>query len=300
MVYGVYPPIITIFDEEGGIDYEANKKQTDFLIHKGVDGITYLGTSGEFASLTIEERKQYLEEMVKYVNERAKVIAGVGDTSIINTQELISFCEDLQVDSLLLVPPYFNKNNDEMIMEYYTYLASTTNLPIILYNIPDLSGYNFSYETVKSLVEKNPNIKGIKESLDSISHLKKMVSIKSIAPDFKVFCAYENLAKDALLAGADGFINATANFAPEYTVNTYQYFINNNEEEFLYNANKMNEAMKIYDLSNPLYLACKQACYLRVIKKECYERLPGITLTNETKKKIEKKLEEIGITNTNI
>lgn len=165
MVYGVYPPIITIFDEEGGIDYEANKKQTDFLIHKGVDGITYLGTSGEFASLTIEERKQYLEEMVKYVNERAKVIAGVGDTSIINTQELISFCEDLQGDSLLLVPPYFNKNNDEMIMEYYTYLASTTNLPIILYNIPDLSGYNFSYETVKSLVEKNPNIKGIKESL---------------------------------------------------------------------------------------------------------------------------------------
>ncbi|MBO1221843.1 dihydrodipicolinate synthase family protein [Staphylococcus nepalensis] len=296
MVQGVYPPIITIFNEEGNIDYEANKKQTDFLIYKGIDGIAYLGTSGEFSSLTIEERKKYLEEMVKYVNKRVKIIAGVGDTSIINTKELISFCEYLQVDSILLVPPYFNKNNDEMIIEYYTYLANITNLPIILYNIPDLSGYNFSYEIVKTLIEKNSNIKGIKESLDSITHLKEMINIKSIDPEFKVFCAYENLAKGALLAGVDGFINATANFAPEYTVNTYQYFISNDEEKFLYNANKMNEAMKIYDLSNPLYLACKQACYLRVIKRDCYERLPAVNLNDESKKKIEKKLEEIGIT----
>lgn len=300
MIYGVYPPIITIFDEKGEIDYEANKKQTDFLINNGVDGISYLGTSGEFSSLTFEERKKYLNEMVKYVNKRVKIIAGVGDSSIINTEKLIYFCEEIQVDSILLVPPYFNKNNDEMIIEYYTYLASITKLPIILYNIPDLSGYQFSYDIVKILVEKNAHIKGIKESLNSIDHLKEMISIKNVDSEFKVFCAYENLAKDALLAGADGFINATANFAPEYTVNTFQYFIKNNEEKFLLNAAKMNKAMEIYDLSNPLYLACKQACYSRVIRRDCYERLPAINLSDETKKEVEKKLEELGIIDSTV
>lgn len=105
---GVCPPVITLFDAEGNLDLSANRKQADFLISKGVDGLSYLGTSGEFSVLTLEEKKELIFDMIQYVDHRVKVIVGIGDTSQKNTLELLKFSEEKGADGILLINPYFS------------------------------------------------------------------------------------------------------------------------------------------------------------------------------------------------
>ena len=219
---GVNPPVITIFDEHHKVDIEASKRQADFLISKGVDGLAYLGTSGEFSIMTVEEKKNFINEMIKYVNGRVNVIVGVGDTCLENTMDLLKFVEQAGADGVLLINPYFSVYSTDMVEAYFGYVASHTSLPIIIYNFPDLTGYCFNADVVARIVKANPNVVGIKDTIADFNHVLSMQKVKEINPDFSVFSAYENQAMGLLVCGVDGFINATANFAPEYTVNTYQ------------------------------------------------------------------------------
>lgn len=112
---GVNPPVITIFDDKCKIDIEASKRQADFLIANGVDGLAYLGTSGEFSIMTVEEKKWFIKEMIDHVNGRVNVIVGVGDTCLENTMELLKYVESAGADGVLLINPYFSVYSSEMV-----------------------------------------------------------------------------------------------------------------------------------------------------------------------------------------
>ena len=294
-LYGVCPPVITIFGENGNVDYAANKKHADFLIEKGVDGLAYLGTSGEFSIMTLNEKKEFIREMTAYVGGRVQVIAGVGSTSLKETLELLKCAEEAGVDGCLLVNPYFSVYAEDMVEAYYDYVADQTDLPIIIYNFPDLTGFNFSAELVRRLVEKHGNIVGIKDTIGDSAHLIEMIKIQDIRPEFTVFCAYENQAFGSLVNGIGGFINATANFAPEFTVGLYRSFREGDMVKAGEYFNQLCHAMDIYGFSKPLYLACKQAVYERVIGHNGTERLPALSLADDTKKAIADKLKELGL-----
>lgn len=134
---GVNPPVITIFDEHHKVDIEASKRQADFLISKGVDGLAYLGTSGEFSIMTVEEKKNFINEMIKYVNGRVNVIVGVGDTCLENTMDLLKFVEQAGADGVLLINPYFSVYSIDMVEAYFGYdCFSYIRCQIIIYNIP--------------------------------------------------------------------------------------------------------------------------------------------------------------------
>ncbi len=290
---GVNPPVITIFDRQGRIDLEANKRQADFLIAKGVDGLAYLGTSGEFSVITVEEKKRFLSEMIAYVNGRVNVIAGVGDTCLANTMELLTFAEKEGADAALVVNPYFSVYDSKMVEAYFRQVASCTSLPVILYNFPDLTGYCLQTDVVCRLVKEAPNIIGIKDTVGDFNHILGMRKVKEVHPDFLVFAAYESQALGLLACGVDGFINATANFAPEFTVYTYQAALRNDFKEAAVWFRKMVEAMDIYMYSTPLFLACKQAVYDRVLGRDGYERLPALALDAQAKAKIHEKLKAL-------
>lgn len=292
---GVNPPVITIFDENYRIDIEASKKQADFLISKGVDGLAYLGTSGEFSILTVEEKKSFIQQMIEYVNGRVNVIVGVGDTCLENTIDLLQFVEKAGADGVLLINPYFSVYSTEMVESYFGYVASHTQLPIIIYNFPDLTGYQFDADVVEELVKQNPNIVGIKDTIGDFNHVLSMQKVKDINPNFLAFSAYENQALGLLSCGVDGFINATSNFAPEFTVNTYQAAKRGDFNEAAKWFKKMVEAMDIYSFSTPLFLACKQAMYYRVLNEDGHERLPGKELDAEAKAGVYNKMKELGL-----
>jgi 4-hydroxy-tetrahydrodipicolinate synthase len=287
-LYGVNPPVVTIFGKNGEVNLEACKKHADFLIEKGVDGLAYLGTSGEFVTMTLEERKAFVKEMVGYVDHRVNVIVGAGDTCLANTLEMLKFLEEVGADGVLLINPYFNVYEERMVEAYYDKVADATNLPVIIYNFPSLTGFRFERAMVTRLALRHKNIVGIKETVDDPEHLRDMLKIKEARADFKVFCAYESQALSMMLQGVDGFINSTANFAPEYTVGVYRNVKEGNIEEAAISFFKMNEAMDVYQCSTPLLLAVKQAVIYRVgIKEEdTGERLPGLPLLPEEKQKV--------------
>ena len=283
---GVYPPAVTFFDEKGNPDTEAAKKHADFLISAGVDGILFFGTSGEFFALTLQEKKDYLKSMIRHVDGRVNVLAGVGDTSIVNTVDLLYFAEQAGADGVLVVNPYYCVYEEAMVEAYYSEVAGSTRLPIIIYNFPALTGYNFSPALVERLVMKHPNIVGIKETIGDAAHVQKMIDIRKVREDFIVYCAFENQAIGALLAGARGFINGSANFVPEYTVGAWRAFC---DGDFVLAAEyhkKMTACMDFYTYATPLYLSLKQAVYNRVLGRNCGERLPALPLPEATRRTV--------------
>lgn len=292
-IFGVNPPVVTLFNPDGSFDFEANKKLADFLIDHGVNGLAYFGTSGEFSVLTVEEKKTFLKTMIDYVNRRVNVLAGIGSTCLSDTLELAKFAEEAGADAVLLINPYFSVYEESMVESYYDAVASEINLPIIIYNFPGITGFNFSFDLVRKLALKHENIIGIKDTIDDASHIRKLLDIKKEKPEFRVFSAFENQGIGSLMDGVDGFINATANFAPEFTVGLYKAFSEKDFEKSMYYYEKMCDAMAVYTYSTPLFLACKQAVYDRVIGKQCAEHLPAVSLKDDVKKDIHEELKKL-------
>lgn len=292
---GVFPPIVTIFKSDGSIDLEANKKHLDFLISKGVDGIAYFGTSGEFFSILLEEKKRFINEMISYVNKRVKILVGIGSTNKNEVLEFLDFLKNKDIDGVLLINPYFAVYDEREVEAYYNEIAHYTNFDIIIYNFPQLTGFNFSYDLISKLVENSRNIAGIKDTIADQGHLIDLLEVKKINKDFIVYSAFESQAFGALFNGVEGLINATANFAPEFTVGLWKNFQEKNLEICGEMYNKMCNAMKIYKLSSPLLLACKQAVYDRVLGYDGFERGPALPLTNENKIKVKAILNELNL-----
>lgn len=294
-IQGVFPPLITVFNEDSTIDIDSIKKHIDFLIEKGVDGVAILGTTGEFFSLSFEEKKFLVENILAHTKNRIKVIVGVGETNSTEAFKFINYLEDKDVEALLVINPYFVVYDEETIIKYYGEICNRTSKNVLIYNFPTLSGFDFTYDVVRKIALKNNNLAGIKETVEDIKHIEKMLKIKDEKKDFSVFCAFESQAIDALNLGVDGFINATVNFAPEFTVNTYKYFNEGNEELTKEYFDKMNSAMKVYTYSQPLLQACKQAVYFRVLKEDKYEKLPAYSLSEEKKQELKNDLQELNI-----
>ena len=101
--HGIIPPVVTLFDEAGNLDLELNRRYLDKLISQNIHGILLMGSSGEFSSLTIEERKLYVREMIKHIHGRVKVMVGVGHTALKEVLELTSYAEELGADGVLLI-----------------------------------------------------------------------------------------------------------------------------------------------------------------------------------------------------
>ena len=290
---GVFPPIITTFKENGSIDLEASKKHIDFLVARGVDGIAFFGTSGEFFSISLEEKKNYIDEVLKYVNGRVKILVGVGGTNKNEVIEFLDYLKEKEIAGVLLINPYFVVYDENEVEDYYNYIAQKTEFNIIIYNFPQLTGFNFNPELVKRLVRKNKNIVGIKDTISDQGHLIDMLEVKEENKDFIVYCTFESQAFGALINGVEGFINATANFVPEFTVGLWKNYQEKNLEQCSEYYQKMCDAMKVYKLSSPLLLACKQAVYDIVLGYEGFERKPALPLSNENKEKLKEILREL-------
>lgn len=290
---GVNPPAVTVFNKMGLVDYEAMKQHADFMIEQGVSGIAYLGTSGEFGVMTLEQKTELIRVMTPYINHRVNVMAGVGDTCLDNTCRLMETAEEAGADAVLAVAPYFSVYAEENIEAYYRELSRYSKLPIIIYNFPALTGFDMTPDLVTKLAMACPNIMGIKDTVPETEHLLAMMEIKKKKPGFMVYCAYETQALELVQAGVDGFVNATSNFAPRFTVGLFQAALVQDEEEMQKNFNNMCRASEVYQYAEPLLLAVKEAVYQKVLHRNGTEKLPGLSLSTENKLKIHEILKTI-------
>lgn len=216
MFEGIITPIVTPIkrDAEESLNLEAMEVLVDHLIEKGVSGIFPLGSNGEFHVLTSQEKIDFTKAVVNYVNGRVPVYVGTGACSTKETIQLSKEAEAIGADALSVITPYFLRPTDEELIQHYTQVAESVNIPIILYNIPKATGINLSVNVLKALVQVE-NICGIKDSSGDLNNLKAYIEVAKgtqikvlVGSDSKILAGYQMGATGAI-AGTSNLITKT-------------------------------------------------------------------------------------------
>lgn len=269
------PPVVTLFDEAGNLDLELNKRYLDKLISQNIHGILLMGSSGEFSSLSIEERKLYVREMIKHIYGRVKVMVGVGHTALKEVLELTSYAEELGADGVLVVSPYYWKLSDDQLYRFYSTVASHTELPVFIYNIPQLTGQNLPVELIVKLAKDYQNISGIKETVGDFGHIRQvMTEVKKVRPDFLVFSAFDEHMLSALMIGAAGSINGSAVFAPEVSVDLYESYQRGDLAKAQSSHLQISGLMDVYTYCPTFFTSMKEAVHQRWFDTAAGHRAP--------------------------
>lgn len=211
MFNGSAVAIVTPF-KGGKIDQQAFEKLIDFHLENDTQGLIVLGTTGESATQTDEERTLAITTAVKRVAGRIPVIIGTGTNNTEKSVKYTKEAEALGADGILVVTPYYNKGTQKGLIAHFTQIANATKLPIILYNVPSRTGVNLAPETVLAL-SKVENIIGVKEASGNIS---QVLEIKRLVPeDFKIWSGNDDQVIPIYACGGHGVISVSANVIPK-------------------------------------------------------------------------------------
>ena len=203
--------LVTPFQTNGSIDFSALQKLVALQINGGTDFLVVQGTTGESPTLSQDEKRKVLETVLEVNNGQLPILYGIGGN---NTAGLEGLFKNLPtgVDGILSVSPYYNKPIQKGIIAHFKQVASYTDLPIILYNVPGRTGSNMSVETTLELAEIN-NVVAVKEASGNMEQI--MDIIRQRKPGFAVLSGDDNLTMPLIAAGADGVISVVANAFPE-------------------------------------------------------------------------------------
>ncbi len=230
-IHGIFPALLTLFDEDDEINYPAMEKHIDFLIAKGVQGLFLLGTTGEGMLLSQKRRKEIAEYVITITNRRIPVIVHVSDQTTAKTVELARHAEKIGAFGISSITPYFFPVDNDTVYSHFSNIASavSNDFPIYIYNNPNNAGNEVAINNLKKLIANHSNIKGLKYSPD---HFKKIIQITEEVPDdFPVMLGVEQYFYAGLCIGAAGGISDIANIYPEPFVKIYHFVQEGNLEE---------------------------------------------------------------------
>ena len=284
---GCATAIVTPFNEENEINFGEFKRLINFQIDNNINAIVVCGTTGEASTLSCEEKEELIKYCVKVVNKRVPVIAGVGSNNTRLVIENEKYAEKVGADGLLVVTPYYNKTTQQGLIEHYKIISENTNLPIILYNVPNRTGIDIKPETYLKL-SKIKNIVATKEASGDIS---KILKIRSLCKDdLNVYSGNDDQIIPILSLGGLGVISVLSNIMPKYTSKMIEKYFEGEVGEAL---NMQIEASNLIELLfkevNPIPV--KEA--LNVLGyKVGNPRLPLVKCTNELREKIKIELQK--------
>lgn len=198
-----------------GVDYDALGRFIDFQLEEGINALVAVGTTGESATLTPEERKKVIRFTIDRVNGRVPVIAGTGTNNTAHAIDFsVSACAD-GADALLVVTPYYNKATQNGLIAHFTAIADKVTKPIILYNVPSRTGCNLLPATIQALA-KHPNIAAVKEASGNMSQVVELVA--RCGGDITVYSGEDGLTVPILSMGGMGTISVLSNVVPRKAV----------------------------------------------------------------------------------
>lgn len=201
--------MVTPFNADGSINYEAGADFADWLLANGSDGLVVEGSTGEAATMDMDEKIKFMQTIVARVNGRAKIVAGAGTNCTASTIDLIKKMEACGVDGVLVVGPYYNKPTQEGYYQHFAAVAKATKLPIIVYNVPGRTGGNIAPETVARLAADFSNIVAIKEAAGNVAQTAELYRV--LPEDFSIYSGDDGLILPFLSVGACGLISVLAN-----------------------------------------------------------------------------------------
>lgn len=286
--------IATPFTEDG-INFSEFKKILENQIENGADAIIVCGTTGEAATMTVEEKKEIIKFTVDTVNKRTKVIAGTGSNCTKSAIEMSKYAEKVGTDGILVVTPYYNKTTQKGLIEHYKSIANDVSLPVIMYNVPSRTGVNMLPETCFEL-SKIQNIVAIKEASGDISQVAKIASL--CKENLAIYSGNDDQVLPILSLGGKGVISVLSNIMPKYVKDMTQKFFDGKIEE----STKMQ--LNVIDVVNCLFSEVNPIPVKYALNLLGYNfglpRLPLLELSEENKKKMQEVLKNINNYNCEI
>lgn len=293
---GVIPPVPTILNDDGSFDPDGMGTLIDALLKSDVNGFLFLGSAGEFAQLSASMRKEVAEFCVSRVGGRRPVIIGTASCATSEVIDLTEHAAAIGADAAMVVNPYYSTLTEEKIFTHFRTIGDAAKIPVLLYNFPALTGQDLSIELVCRLAQSCPNIIGIKDTVDCMSHVRRMVlEVKNIRPDFLVFCGFDEYLLSTLMIGGDGAIPATSNFAPEITCGIYNAFRAGDFAALKSLARRLAALSELYSADTPFTGLIKEAIFLTGIPVQTNVIAPATPPDAATKQRLKRILANAGI-----
>lgn len=279
--------LVTPFNQDMQIDFDALASLVEYQIENGTDFLVVQGTTGESPTLSKSEKMDVLNEVLEINEGRCKIVYGVGGNNTAAVAELLA---DLPqgVDGILSVSPYYNKPIQKGIVAHYKIVADSTDLPIILYNVPGRTGSNVAPETTLELAEVK-NIVAVKEASGNMEQIMQIIKYRPSG--FGVLSGDDNLTMPLIAAGADGVISVVANAFPALFSTMVHSAIRGDFEAArkahytLFDVTKM-----FFEQGNP---GGVKAALAHMQLMDEYMRLPLFPVSDELRKRIEKETSAI-------
>ncbi|MGN0415372.1 MAG: 4-hydroxy-tetrahydrodipicolinate synthase [Agathobacter sp.] len=205
--------IVTPMKENYEVNYDKLEEIINRQIDGGTDAIVIAGTTGESATLTMEEHRDVIKAAVEFTKHRIPVVAGTGSNCTKTAIQLSQEAEEAGVEGLLIVTPYYNKATQAGLISHYSQIADSTKCPIIMYNVPSRTGCNLLPETVAELVRTKENIVGLKEATGNLAQASKTMNLTDGKID--MYSGEDGLVVPLLAIGAVGVISVWSNVAPD-------------------------------------------------------------------------------------
>ena len=238
--------MVTPFNADGSVNCEAAADFAEWLLANGSDGLVVEGSTGEAATMFMDEKIAVLKAVVERVNGRAPVIVGAGTNCTASTLELINAVEACGVDGLLVVGPYYNKPTQEGYYQHFAAVAKSTSLPIIVYNVPGRTGSNIEPKTVARLAVEFPNIVAVKEAAGNVAQTAELFRV--LPDNVTIYSGDDGLILPFMSVGARGVISVLGNIGGQMLQDVMR----------LYSEGKVAEAAelnkKLVPLANSMFI----------------------------------------------
>ena len=216
MILGSLVALVTPMNPDGSVDWAALKQLVEWHVAEGTHGIVAVGTTGESATLDVDEHLEVVRVVIEVAAGRLAVIAGTGANSTREAIELTQAAANLGADAVLLVTPYYNKPTQEGLYQHYKAIAEAVQIPQILYNVPGRTGVDMLNATVARLAGM-PNIVGIKDATGDLVRGQELIGL--VGDRMAVYSGDDATAIELILLGGKGNISVTANVAPGVMAN---------------------------------------------------------------------------------
>lgn len=289
-IKGAFPVLITPMDELQEINWNGVKQNVNYFIVQKVAGIIINGSTGEFVSLSKEERFKMVETVLKEVDGRIPVIVGTAAETTKETIEYTKHAEAHGADCALIINSYYCKPKEEEIYFHFKEISNAVNIPIMLYNNPFTSGVDMSTDLMLRIGKECENVTHIKESSGDIRKARDLVRQGEGA--FQVFCGSEDLVMESYLVGATGWVSVAGNIVPGLVTKMYEHFQNG-------------ELEKAWEINDAILPLCEflegSGKYVQIVKRSMElhgqaggpSRYPRLGLTEEEDQKLQMLISKI-------
>lgn len=284
--------MITPFNTDGSVNYAGAADFAQWLLSNGSDGLVVAGTTGEAPTMSIDEKKQLFITIINRVGGKAPIVVGTGCNDTAATIKTTKMAEEVGADGVLVVGPYYNKPTQNGFYQHFKAIADSTNLPVIVYNVPGRTGSNILPNTMAKLVKECKNIVAIKEAGGNVSQVAELYRI--LPRDFTIYSGDDLLILPFMSVGATGLISVLSNVGGKLLQDIMlAYEAGNVKEAAELNAKMLPQARAMFIVSNPMPI--KEAVTMLTPFDAGPFRLPMCSLTTDEHTKLKEALKDSGL-----